>query len=79
MPVLCKKTNPTEIRNELAMAVISHHAVTRHQNQRSRYNKPVPAPTCNMMLKLSCADSSTNTSDEESTNSTTVANRPART
>ena len=50
---------------ELTMATISHHAVTRHQNQRTRYSRPVPAPTCRMMSKLSLAVSSAKTSADE--------------
>ena len=40
------RLNPDDFNatNELAMAAISLHALTRHQNQRSRYSSPVPAP-----------------------------------
>ena len=68
-----------EMANELAMATISHHAVTRHQNQRTRYNRPVPAPICRITLKVSLAVSSANTRAEEATKSPTVATRPAST
>src|ERR1035441_9587566 len=64
---------------ELIMATISHHAVMRHQNQRSRYSRPVPAPTCSSRLKLSLAVESRKTILDDPTNSSTVAQRPALT
>ena len=39
VPLRRRIRNPTEIANELTMATISHHAVTRHQNQRTKYKK----------------------------------------
>ena len=44
--------------NELAIATISHQAFTRHQNQRTRYSNPVPAPTWRITSKMSFAVSS---------------------
>ena len=35
-PLLCAMKKPTATMNELAIAAISLHAFTRHQNQRSR-------------------------------------------
>ena len=43
---------------ELIIATTSHQALMRHQNQRSRYSSPVPAPTCRMMSKADLAESS---------------------
>jgi hypothetical protein len=77
MPLFTRTRKRIEMPKELAMATISHHAVTRHQYQRSRYNRPVPAPTCRMRLKASLAVSSRKTVADESTNSRTVAARPA--
>ena len=36
VPCLVMYRKTAETRNELTMATISHHAVTRHQNQRTR-------------------------------------------
>ena len=63
----------------MTIATISHQAVIRHQNQRRRYSRPVPAPTCKMILKLSWAVWSTKTIAEEQMNRMTVAIRPALT
>ena len=49
--------NTTEIANELTIATTSHHALMRHQNQRSRYSSPVPAPIEISTSNASCADS----------------------
>ena len=68
--------NTREIANELTIATTSHHALTRHQNHRTRYSSPVPAPICRMTSKASFAESSTNTSDEDRMNRRTVARRP---
>src|SRR5690349_7019522 len=51
-------SNPTDTTNELIIATISHHALTRHQNQRTRYSSPVPAPTWRMTSNTSFAVSS---------------------
>jgi hypothetical protein len=50
-PFLARMKNVTDTRNELAIATISHHALMRHQNQRSRYSSPVPAPMLMMISK----------------------------
>ena len=44
-PVFAATKNPAATRNEPAIAATSLHAFTRHQNHRSRWRRPVPAPT----------------------------------
>src|SRR6185436_1389239 len=57
-PCVFSARRPIDTRNELTIATISHQAFTRHQNQRTRYNNPVPAPTCRMTSNTSFAVSS---------------------
>src|ERR1017187_9840194 len=76
-PFLCMIRKTTEMPKELTMATISHHAVMRHQYHRSRYRRPVPAPTWRMSTKASLAVSSAKTREEEQTKSRTVAHLPA--
>ncbi len=70
--------NTTETPKELTIATTSHQALTRHQNQRTRYRRPVPAPTCRMTSKASFAVSSTNTIPEETKKRITVASASRR-
>ena len=64
---------------ELAMATTSHQALMRHQNQRSRYSSPVPAPTWRMMSKADLAESSRYTIPLAHTNKPIVVMRPMNT
>jgi hypothetical protein len=36
-----------DVISDITIATISHHADTRHQNQRAMYSNPVPAPMDN--------------------------------
>jgi len=74
-----RTSSPIEIPNELIIAATSHQAVIRHQNQRSKYSSPVPAPTWSMMSKLSLADSRRYTVPAEHRNRPIVVSRPTPT
>ena len=43
-PARPRKWNPIATRKLDTIAAISLQAFTRHQNQRNRYRRPVPAP-----------------------------------
>ena len=67
------------MQKDTTMAVSSVAALMRHQNQRSRKRRPVPAPICRMMLKTCSAFSRMSASAQETTMSTTVDRRPTQT
>src|SRR6476659_7316893 len=54
-PRVFSSRKPIETANELIIETISDHALTRHQNQRTRYKRHVPAPTCRITSKMSFA------------------------
>jgi hypothetical protein len=64
-------------RNELAIAAISLKALMRHQYQRSRYSRPVPAPIDSSRSNAVRADSSTSVIRAAATIRPAVTTRPA--
>ena len=78
-PFFRAMNRPNDTTNDAAIAATSLHALTRHQNQRSRYNRPVPAPIESSSSKLSRAVSSTYVSEAAITISIAVTSRPMRT
>ncbi len=78
-PFRASTSSASETRKELTMATTSHQAFTRHQNQRTRYRSPVPAPIWRMTSKASLALSRRYTVAEDSRNNRTVASLPTST
>ena len=76
MPFFEAISRPIETTSELVIATTSHHAFTRHQNQRTRYNSPVPAPICRITPNASRAVSIRYTVADEAKNRPTVTTRP---
>ncbi len=75
-PRRCATNSAIASTKELAIAAISLHALIRHQNHRSRYNSPVPAPTERSSSKLDRADSSTSVNRAATSISTALVMRP---
>src|SRR5512139_3111600 len=78
-PLRARVSSTTDTTNELTIATTSHHALTRHQNQRTRYSSPVPAPTWRITSKASLAESSRYTRAEEHRKRPSVTPRPTAT
>src|SRR4051812_48559761 len=75
-PFLVMTKNTIEMANELIIATTSHQASIRHQNQRSRYSSPVPAPIEISTSNAVCADSSCLLSTAATIYRPTVHTRP---
>src|SRR5687768_2560445 len=69
----------TPIADEAAIAAISLHALTRHQNQRARYTSPIPAPSVRSSRKSWEIDVAKNEIAMPMASATIEAIRPAAT
>src|ERR1041385_1386766 len=68
--------NTSEARNDTTIALISLHALIRHQYQRRMSTRPVPAPIASKNFHAFSTEESCDVTMIESRNSTTVATRP---
>src|SRR5215467_7567331 len=64
-----------EIANDASIALISDHALMRHQYQRRISTSPVPAPIASRNFHAPSTDESCQVTSVDSRNSTTVAIR----
>src|SRR5262249_2722875 len=73
------RRNASEVINATTMAVISLHALIRHQYQRSRYTAPVPALSSRTHCQPACMEASCAATMAAQITRKTVTNRETST